>query len=147
EIQQNLGESAHADPAHADEMYCTGRPYHRPPSPPHHKIWCSPKYSKPYTTIEASRKTPVRRPPTSWPPPPRTGILGRPEGGFAFMLKRFVELLTVRPESAAPAQDRVRVAVCVILVEAAYADEEFTDAERAHIRELMTQRYGMAEAE
>lgn len=63
------------------------------------------------------------------------------------MLKRFVDLLSAPPSEDLPQPDRSRVAVCVLLVEAAHADNDFSDGERAHIRDLLTSRYGIGETE
>ena len=40
-----------------------------------------------------------------------------------------------------PDPNRVRLATCVVLLEAARADSEYTDAERTHIVEVMKTRY------
>lgn len=43
--------------------------------------------------------------------------------------------------------ERVRLAACALLVEIAYADDEFTDEERAHLRRAVRWQFGLEEAE
>lgn len=64
------------------------------------------------------------------------------------MLKRFADLLRAKPGSAATdATDRRKLATCVLLLEAARADNEFTDEERNAILGLMRARFQLTEAE
>ncbi len=58
------------------------------------------------------------------------------------MLKRFAKILMKQPEAIEePGPGRIRLATCVVLLEAARADNEFTDAERTHIVEVMQTRF------
>ena len=64
------------------------------------------------------------------------------------MLKRFAEILLNKPETVEEAgPDRLRLATCVLLLEAARADDEFTDAERAHIVDVMRTRFELSSEE
>ena len=44
-------------------------------------------------------------------------------------------------------QERIPLATCVVLLEAARADDEFTDEERAHILTTMQERFKLSESE
>lgn len=55
---------------------------------------------------------------------------------------------TMKPEDsgeadAPPDADRARLAACALLVEIAYADDEFTDEERAHLRRAVRWQFGL----
>jgi len=64
------------------------------------------------------------------------------------MLKRFADVLFARPQQAEEAPpDRVPIATCVILIEAACSDDEFSDAEREHILNVLVSRFGLSHAE
>lgn len=64
------------------------------------------------------------------------------------MLKRFAAALLGAPSSG-QRQDPIgrQLATCVLLVEAAYADEEFTDEEHQQIQDVMQRRYGLEPGE
>ena len=51
-------------------------------------------------------------------------------------IKAFLESQMAPRESpdVADASERVRIAACALLLELAHADDEFTEAERAHIK-------------
>ncbi|MFP4502258.1 MAG: TerB family tellurite resistance protein [Candidatus Hydrogenedentota bacterium] len=62
------------------------------------------------------------------------------------MLKRFLDILT-KPPAPAPREDRmnsVPIAVCVVLLEAAMADNEFTEEEHGYITEVMQRRFALS---
>lgn len=64
------------------------------------------------------------------------------------MLKRFASLFGGGP--AAPAStspDGVHLATCVLLLEAARADNEFSDDERRHILNVLERRFNLAQDE
>lgn len=64
------------------------------------------------------------------------------------MLKRFAKLFA--PGGATPADrepEARHLATCVLLLEAARADTDFTDAERRHILEVLQQRFALSEDE
>ncbi len=65
------------------------------------------------------------------------------------MLKRFLDALspanTATPETPTP--DRVPLATCVILLEAAHIDDEFTEEERKHIFSVLKSRYSLTDDE
>jgi len=50
-------------------------------------------------------------------------------------------------ENSAPDPHRLPLATCVILLEVAKADEEFTEAERSHILQTLSRRFDMTHAE
>lgn len=61
------------------------------------------------------------------------------------MLKRFASLFSGAPTSTATAQpDRVHLATCVLLLEAARADNDFSDDERRHILSVLQQRFELS---
>ena len=65
------------------------------------------------------------------------------------MLRRFAEVLLGRgstPETTA-APDRVALATCVVLLEAALVDDDFTDDERRHILGVLRARFDLTDAE
>lgn len=64
------------------------------------------------------------------------------------MLKRFAELFSgaARSEPEQEAQ-RVHLATCVILLESASIDDEFTTEEKDHIVEVLQQRFALSEEE
>jgi uncharacterized tellurite resistance protein B-like protein len=47
------------------------------------------------------------------------------------------------PESAAPAVDPLHLAACVLLLDVAHADGEFSDAERAHLEEVLERHFSL----
>lgn len=47
------------------------------------------------------------------------------------------------PGTDAPVGDRVQVAACALLLEVAYADEEFSPVERARIEEALHRHFGL----
>jgi uncharacterized tellurite resistance protein B-like protein len=57
----------------------------------------------------------------------------------------------VKPEAAAvaagPADHRIRLAACAMLLELAHADDTFSDAERAHIEGAMVRHFGLSAEE
>ena len=58
------------------------------------------------------------------------------------MLKRLAELFTgSEPASEAPTVEAVQLATCVILLEAASIDNDFTDDERQHILSVLQERF------
>jgi uncharacterized tellurite resistance protein B-like protein len=64
------------------------------------------------------------------------------------MLKRFAQILTSRPETEEePQPERLALATCVVLIEAASADEDFTDDERGHILAVMGKRFSLSDEE
>jgi len=64
------------------------------------------------------------------------------------MLKRFVEGLLGGAGDVAPTPAvRLPLATCVVLLEAAQADDTFTDAERAHIRDVLRERFALGPEE
>jgi len=64
------------------------------------------------------------------------------------MLKRFAELFTGAARSeVAQEVERVQLATCVILLEAATVGQEFTDTEKDHIVEVLKNRFALNENE
>lgn len=64
------------------------------------------------------------------------------------MLKRFAKILLAKPEAAAAdPRERVALATCAVLLEAAHADDDFSDAERAHIVDVLESRYQLSREE
>jgi len=64
------------------------------------------------------------------------------------MLKRFANLFaTSAPATTAREPEARHLATCVLLLEAARADNDFTDAERQHILEVLQQRFFLPEDE
>ena len=64
------------------------------------------------------------------------------------MLKRFASLFgggPVAPATTAP--DTVHLATCVLMLEAARADNDFSDDERRHIRSVLRQRFELTPEE
>ena len=47
----------------------------------------------------------------------------------------------------APSHHDIRLAACALLLELAYADQEFTEDERAHVESAIRRQYGLAEQE
>jgi uncharacterized tellurite resistance protein B-like protein len=47
------------------------------------------------------------------------------------------------PSEEAPSRDRVQVAACALLLEIAYADDEFSAIERARIEEALERQFGL----
>jgi uncharacterized tellurite resistance protein B-like protein len=47
------------------------------------------------------------------------------------------------PQTAQPAADPVHLAACVLLLDIAHADGEFTDAERAHIETVLERHFSL----
>lgn len=66
------------------------------------------------------------------------------------MLGRIKELFA-RPEGTQPSaeesEERLRIATCVLLLEVARVDEEFSDEERQHIIETLSRRFSLSESE
>ncbi len=56
------------------------------------------------------------------------------------MLKRFYEAVFPAP-SAPPSKERLPLATCVVLLQAARADDHFSDAERRHILSVLQNRF------
>lgn len=50
-------------------------------------------------------------------------------------------------EGAASGRERARLAACALLVEIAYADDEFTEEERVHLRRAVRRQFGLDEEE
>lgn len=64
------------------------------------------------------------------------------------MLKRLAGLLSGATSTpATPNPDGVQVATCVLLLEAAHADNDFTDDERRHILSVLRERFEMTQEE
>lgn len=66
------------------------------------------------------------------------------------MLKKIADLLfsnTPIEEKPEDNADMLAMATCVILLEAAWADQEFTDEERSHILQVMQQRFELEKDE
>lgn len=64
------------------------------------------------------------------------------------MLSRFAALLTgSKRDTEKEERNRVQVAACVVMVEAAHADQEFTHEERAHIVDAMQKRFSLTAEE
>ena len=64
------------------------------------------------------------------------------------MLKRFIENLLGTPGGGAPSSTiRLPLATCVVLVEAARADDSFTEEERSHIIQTLQQHFALTEEE
>ena len=64
------------------------------------------------------------------------------------MLGRLVEKLLAREQSAVmPETDTTPLAVCVLMIEAAGADDDFTDDERTHIVNVLRKRFHLSEEE
>lgn len=63
------------------------------------------------------------------------------------MLSRIVELFAGKPQtdSRESQVERVRIATCVLVLEAAGADNEFSPQECAHIVELLQQRFELTQ--
>lgn len=64
------------------------------------------------------------------------------------MLKRFASLFAGGHTSPAAAEpDRVHLATCVLMLEAARADNDFSDDERRHILSVLQQRFELSAEE
>ena len=62
------------------------------------------------------------------------------------MIGRLKEFLAApRPADAASDTEWLRIAVCVLLLEVANADDDFADDERDHIVDTLTQRFALSE--
>jgi len=67
-------------------------------------------------------------------------------------IKRFVAGRIVAPASGAPPSEaesgpsRVHVAACALLLELAYAEDEFSPAERMHVESALRRHFGLDEA-
>lgn len=48
-----------------------------------------------------------------------------------------------QPIEAAPAVDPLHLAACVLLLDVAHADGEFSDSERAHLEEVLERHFGL----
>src|SRR5688572_8741810 len=55
----------------------------------------------------------------------------------------FGDAQAATPEAAQPAIDPVHLAACVLLLDIAHADGEFTDAERAHIETVLERHFSL----
>ncbi len=61
------------------------------------------------------------------------------------MLSKLRALLSAQPSGTSPSGlDATQVAVCVLLLEAAVSDEDFTEAEHALVRRVLRQRFQLA---
>ncbi len=65
------------------------------------------------------------------------------------MFEKFLDVFRDQkaPEDAAQDSDRLRIATCVVLLEAAKADEEFSSEERECIVDLLRRRFSLSESE
>lgn len=63
------------------------------------------------------------------------------------MLRRIIEMFAQEPGLSPDREARVRTATCVLLLEAASADDEFSSQERAHILQTLRQRFALSEQE
>jgi uncharacterized tellurite resistance protein B-like protein len=64
------------------------------------------------------------------------------------MLGRLIRLLSgEEPPPTEDPEDLLRLATCVILLEMAHADSEFTDDERGHVQETLATRFGMSRSD
>jgi uncharacterized tellurite resistance protein B-like protein len=65
------------------------------------------------------------------------------------MLKRFLDMLTnpLGPSAREDDANAVPIATCVVLLEAAMADQEFTGEERQYITEVMQRRFALSAGE
>lgn len=65
------------------------------------------------------------------------------------MLSRLMSLFASPGEAAAPTspEERLQVATCVVLLEVAQADDEFSDGERARLSEVLRRRFSLEEEE
>ena len=64
------------------------------------------------------------------------------------MLKKILDMLAGTTESETPSpENKTALATCVLLLEVAEADEEFSDEERWRIQQLLQQRFGLSESE
>ncbi len=63
------------------------------------------------------------------------------------MLRKFRQLLAPAPQEPQDPQERVRVATCVLLLEVANIDEEFSDEERNHLLMTMQERFQLSAEE
>ena len=68
------------------------------------------------------------------------------------MLNRIKDLFAPSPSMPAPqpetlSQDRMQLATCVLLLEVARADDEFTAAEREHVVDTLKERFSLSESE
>lgn len=64
------------------------------------------------------------------------------------MLQRFLNLFQeAAPGDAESPEDRGALAACVVLLEAASADDEFTEEERSHIMTVLRGRFGLDDDE
>lgn len=67
------------------------------------------------------------------------------------MLGKFLKILAPNEtQSTTPPVDRaekIRVATCVVLLEVAQADEEFSDEERDYITDALRQRFGLSDSD
>jgi uncharacterized tellurite resistance protein B-like protein len=65
-----------------------------------------------------------------------------------FVTGRLLAADDVAPGEAAKSNDRrLQLAACALLLELAYADDEFTPDERRHIEQMMGHRFALAEAD
>ncbi len=63
------------------------------------------------------------------------------------MFGRLIEMLSGKPEEQPDTGELVPLAVCVLLLEAAGADEEFAPVERAHILDILRERFSLSPEE
>jgi uncharacterized tellurite resistance protein B-like protein len=62
-------------------------------------------------------------------------------------LSRFFENRLAPSDDAQDDETRLRIATCALLLEAAHADDEFSDAERSTISQLVGARFQLSEAQ
>jgi len=60
---------------------------------------------------------------------------------------RLKQIFKAKEENAAPDPRRIALATCVLLLEAARADDEFADVERSHILDTLSRRFDLSQAE
>ena len=61
------------------------------------------------------------------------------------MLRKFIEMIQPKETPGARSTDeKARTAVCVVLLEAAMADDEFTEDEREYVLQVMQDRFGLS---
>lgn len=66
------------------------------------------------------------------------------------MFNKFKSLFEVEAKTEATPEDsreRLKIATCVLMLEVARVDEEFSDEERDHILKTLGERYALSEAE
>ena len=66
------------------------------------------------------------------------------------LLNRILDALRGAPLEETPAEspeERLQVALCVLLLEVARADREFSEDERKHIRKILRERFALSETD